>query len=87
MKRITTLLLLVFLFACTNDNEYQIPEYEGPNNNPSPESPAYPNTEWAAGSLAEVFDMSNLPEIHIEVPVDEWNTLLKEYDNDNNTGA
>ena len=92
MSRITynlaTLLLSALLFACANENEFHIPGYEQPDNNtPSTESPQYPNAEWAAGTLAEVFDMSNLPEIHIEVPLDEWNTLLQEYDNDNNTGA
>lgn len=92
MKRIAytlaTLLLSALLFACANENEFHIPGYEKPEEErPSTDNSQYPNTEWAAGTLAEVFDMGNLPEIHIEVPLDEWNTLLQEYDNDNNTGA
>ena len=47
----------------------------------------YPDTSWAAGELDWVFDMNALPEIHISVTEDEWNTLLKEYDRDSNTAA
>ena len=45
----------------------------------------YPDTSWAAGELDWVFDMNALPEIHIEISVDEWNALLEAYDRDNNT--
>lgn len=47
----------------------------------------YPNTSWAVGELDWVFDMNNLPEIHIEISQNEWNDLLKAYDKDNNTNT
>ena len=63
-----------------------------PNPNPEPEpeptpnpNPDYPDTGWAAGELDWVFDMNVLPEIHIEVSLDQWNQLLDAYDRDSNT--
>ena len=47
----------------------------------------YPNTSWAQGELEWVFDMNVLPEIRIEISVDEWNDLLEAYDRDNNTNS
>ena len=47
----------------------------------------YPNTSWAQGELDWVFDMNVLPEIRIEISVDEWNDLLEAYDRDNNTNS
>lgn len=47
----------------------------------------YPSTEWAAGELDQVFDMTQLPEIRVEVSLEQWNALLKEYDRNSDTGA
>ena len=47
----------------------------------------YPNTSWAQGELDWVFDMNVLPEIRIEISVDEWNDLLEAYDRDTNTNS
>ena len=58
-----------------------------PEPTPDPTNPDYPNTGWAAGELDWVFDMNVVPEIHIEVSLEEWNNLLKEYDRDSNTNA
>lgn len=60
----------------------------GPEPKPEPEpqpNPDYPDTGWAAGELDWVFDMSVVPEIHIEVSLDEWNRLLDAYDRDSQT--
>ena len=57
---------------------------------PTPEPPYnndYPDTSWAAEGLDWVFDMNAVPEIHVEVSVDEWNTLLAEYDRNSDTNA
>ena len=56
-----------------------------PEPGPDPVNPDYPNTGWAQGELDWVFDMNALPEIHIEVSVDEWNELLEAYDHNSNT--
>ena len=68
------------------DNPEPDPDPE-PEPTPNPTNPDYPNTGWAAGELDWVFDMNVVPEIHIEVSLEEWNNLLKEYDRDNNTNA
>ena len=52
----------------------------GEGDNPTPTPPV----EWG-DERAYVFDMESLPEIHISVPLDEWNRLLDEYDRDPNT--
>lgn len=59
---------------------------DGGNTNPEPPvNPDYPDTGWATGELDWVFDMNAMPEIRIEVSLEEWNRLLKEYDRDSNT--
>jgi spore coat protein CotH len=40
-----------------------------------------------ADGLAYIFDLESLPEIHLDIPLEQWNTLLKEYDKDMNTDA
>ena len=87
---ILSLLLTVFVMAgCTKDEPLRFPD--DPSDKPSTDvtlcNPDYPNTEWAAGTLDRVFNMSALPEIHVEVSVEQWNELLKEYDRDSNTSA
>ena len=57
------------------------------NNQQPPMYNDYPDTSWAVGELDWVFDMNVLPEIHIEISVDEWNDLLEAYDRDSNTNA
>ena len=49
-----------------------------PNPNPNP---------TVANGLSYIFDLEALPEIHLEIPLEQWNTLLKEYDKDINTDA
>ena len=66
-----------------NPNPEPNPEPE-PEPTPNP-NPDYPDTGWAAGELDWVFDMNVLPEIHIEVSLDQWNQLLDAYDRDSNT--
>lgn len=41
-------------------------------------------TDWSS-ALAYVFDASVIPEIHLSVPLQEWNTLLEAFDRDNRT--
>ena len=68
-----------------NPNPEPNPEPE-PEPEPTPNpNPDYPDTGWAAGELDWVFDMNVLPEIHIEVSLDQWNKLLDAYDRDSNT--
>ena len=68
-----------------NPNPEPNPEPE-PEPEPTPNpNPDYPDTGWAAGELDWVFDMNVLPEIHIEVSLDQWNQLLDAYDRDSNT--
>ena len=66
-------------------------EEKGDNTDDGKEEPPiyndYPNTSWAQGELDWVFDMNVLPEIRIEISVDEWNDLLEAYDRDNNTNS
>ena len=54
---------------------------------PMPPYDDYPNTSWAVGELDWVFDMNALPEIHVKVSLEEWNRLLREYDNNSETNA
>lgn len=51
-----------------------------------PDNPTGPVTDVSDGR-AYVFDMSSLPEMHLEVTLDEWNRLLTLYDADPNTDA
>ena len=50
-----------------------------------PSTPTTPDTSWAEGELAWVFDMNVVPEITINVTQSEWNNLLKAYDQNSNT--
>mgnify|MGYP003293197745 CR=1 FL=1 len=70
-----------------NGGNDQKPE-EKPEDGPeTPANPDYPSTSWAEGELDWVFDLEALPEIKVEVSVEQWNALLKEYDRDSNTNA
>ncbi|WP_418981936.1 CotH kinase family protein [Alistipes sp.] len=51
-----------------------------------PNRPDGPDPDVTDG-LAYVFDMTALPEMHVEVTLDEWNRLLALYDADPNTDA
>lgn len=86
---LSLLLTVVVMAGCTKDEPLRFPD--DPSDKPSTDvtlcNPDYPNTEWAAGTLDRVFNMSALPEIHVEVSVEQWNELLKEYDRDSNTSA
>ncbi|MBO7186364.1 MAG: CotH kinase family protein [Alistipes sp.] len=99
LKFLTILLLGTLLYGCEDEGiklppypngpDTENPEEEEPKPEPEPDptNPDYPNTGWAAGELDWVFDMNVVPEIHIEVSLEEWNNLLKEYDRDSNTSA
>ena len=50
-----------------------------------PSTPTTPDTSWAEGELAWVFDMNVVPEITINITQEEWNNLLKAYDQNSNT--
>lgn len=49
-----------------------------------PNAPSSPEMTYAEG-LAYVFDMDAMPEVRVEVTLDEWNRLLTAYDRDSNT--
>lgn len=74
-----------------NDNTEEPEQPEEPKQPEEPENPEppidtpYPDTSWAEGELAWVFDMNVVPEIVINVTESEWNNLLQAYDRDNNT--
>ena len=88
-------LFATLCFAGCQEYEFYLPEDpngiekpdDGDDEGDEPTDPDYPDTSWAAGSLDWVFDMKALPEIHVEVSVDEWNRLLSEYDRNNDTNA
>ena len=63
----------------TGEIEHVAPE-------PEPDPDPTPNPSVADG-LSYIFDIEALPEIHLEIPLEQWNTLLKEYDKDINTDA
>ena len=54
------------------------------DNNGSEGGTVVPDTSWAS-ELKWVFDMEALPEIHVNVTEEQWNTLLQEYDYDSHT--
>ncbi|MBR5205680.1 MAG: CotH kinase family protein [Alistipes sp.] len=53
-----------------------------PWDEPSSDDTSYDNIyeQWYHKDLATVFDMEALPEIHVNVTLDEWNRLLSLYD-------
>lgn len=51
---------------------------------PDPEPPAPEVVEDKYG-VAYMYDSSVIPEIHVTVPLDEWNSLLKAYDQNSKT--
>ena len=61
-----------------NDEEKGDDEEENSGSNES-------YSAWHHDDLAWVFDMESLPEIRVEVSLEEWNDLLKAYDRDANT--
>ena len=86
-------LLLTVAAGCTKD-EPAIPEKPEKPGEEQPEDegkdegkdePDAPAAMWSNEDLAWVFDMEALPEIRVDVSLDEWNRLLKEYDRDSNT--
>ena len=102
MKRVIRLVSLVLMAAvlmvgCEEEGQNlppQTEENEGTDggNGEKPDEPStpnndYPDTSWAVGELDWVFDMNALPEICINVRLDEWNALLQAYDRDSGTNA
>ena len=79
MRRFLLFALLAAAFLAGGCLDDRIPEYSTPkeNDNDSP-------TDWKAAT-AYVFDGSVIPEIHVTVPLKEWNHLLDAYDKDNMT--
>ena len=97
MKRLFRTLLVTLIVALTFTGCEKDPNLttDTPNteqgegeDDPLP-TPPYdkPDTSWAEGELAWVFDMNVISQIHINVTEEEWNALLKEYDRDSNTAA
>ena len=68
-----------------NNDDNTDKEPEKPEEPDTPGTPTPPDTSWAEGELAWVFDMNVLPEITINVTQSEWNNLLKAYDQNSNT--
>ncbi len=95
---VAALLVTSLFVAGCEDNEFRLPEEpndeEQTDEESKPEDESEPEEDntpddgtqpWSSEDLAWVFDMEALPEIHVEVSLDEWNRLLKEYDRDSNT--
>lgn len=79
-----------FVLPPVDDGSTETPKDPDEGTEPSePElnNPGYPDTGWAAGELDWVFDMNVIPEIRINVSVEEWNKLLEAYDRDSNTNT
>jgi len=79
-----------FVLPPVDDSSTETPKDPDEGTEPSePElnNPDYPDTGWAAGELDWVFDMNVIPEIRINVSVEEWNKLLEAYDRDSNTNT
>ena len=70
--RVFLLLILLLPVSCLKEEEFTTPKAD--------DKP----TDWA-GAVAYVFDPSVIPEIHISVPLPQWNALLQAYDKDNRT--
>ena len=95
IKLLSILLIATLLYGCQEDVGIILPPTPGQeedtnggaNEDDVTTNPDYPNTEWAAGELDWVFDMNVVPEIRIDVTLEQWNNLLAEYDRDNGTNA
>lgn len=71
LRRLLLIVLLVIgIIGCRKGN-IDVPQ--------SPEP-----SEWET-SIAEFYDSSIIPEVHIHITENEWNRLLAEYDRDSNT--
>lgn len=83
MKKIAPILFSVFvLFSCTPDN----PAQEDPGvQKDTTVTPVPPKPKADKYGVQYVFDDSVIPEIHVSVPLDEWNRLLDMYDANNKT--
>ena len=73
-----------------NDDNEETPGGDNENDGGSetPEPPFnsdYPDTSWAVGELDWVFDMNEVPEIHVEISEEQWNELLMAYDQNSET--
>ena len=80
-----------FVLPPTNDDDSteapKDPDEGTAPSKPELNNPDYPDTSWAAGELDWVFDMNVIPEIRINVSIEEWNKLLEAYDHDSNTNT
>ena len=81
--RIFSIVTLTLVAACSRTD---IPPQEDPE---EPQTPAVPENKydeivWDDG-VKYVWDEAYIPEITIEVPVEEWNTLLAEFDKNEHT--
>ena len=65
------------------------PDVENPGeNNPGDENPDEDNPAGEIISdegLSYIFDFEYIPEIHLTIPLDQWNKMLSEFDKDPNT--
>ncbi len=62
----------------------EIDRNAGPEKEPEPEPGPTPGGDVGDG-YAYIFDMEALPQIHIQLSEEEWNTLLRLYDQNNDT--
>lgn len=88
MKKILLLLAVLALFSCTRPED-RTPQGEQdtpvvpPDDNPKKDTTDTPAPDKYG--IAYMFDGSVIPELHITVPLDDWNTLLACYDANNRT--
>ena len=75
MRRLSLYALFAAAFLAGGCLDDRIPEYTTPEKQP---------TDWKKAA-AYVFDSSVIPEIHVTVPLEQWNHLLDAYDKDNRT--
>jgi len=81
MKRLLVFLSMVLMLsACSGIDPEPAPEPEPTE----PEKKESMEKEWEYG-VPYVYDPDVFPEIHIDVPLDEWNSLLAAYDANSET--
>lgn len=88
---ITLVLTLLLWAGCGEDSRLPLPD--DPDNSGRDEEVSGEETDGGGGSSEEgwgderdfVFDMESLAEIHVDIPLDEWNALLEAYDRDADT--
>lgn len=77
-------LCAMFMVGCTQKDTDVSGNPDNPDN-PGGETPNPPVPDQSGDGLAYVWDKTVIPEITINVPLTEWNSLLAKYDANNNT--